>query len=150
MGGLRGGASGKRGTLRGDSCGGCYSILVRVRTGITLTVGRLGRRMFPSGYYVYTGRDARGVDSRIRRHLSKEKPYRWHIDYLTSAEGVKVLEAIVHRSQAEEECDVNQRICNLPGARILFQGFGSSDCRRGCGSHLVYFEKRPCLKKYAI
>ncbi len=125
-------------------------MLVRVRTGITLTVGRLGRRTFPLGYYVYTGRDTRSVESRMRRHLSKEKPCRWHIDYLTSAEGVDVYKTVVHKTTADKECDVNQRISQLPGARILFQGFGSSDCRRGCGSHLVYFEKRPVLKTYAV
>ena len=134
----------------GELKGGCYSILVRVWRETVLDVGRLGRVVFPAGHYVYTGRDGSGSGLRIARHMKKEKRCRWHIDYLTSSDDVTFLEGIVHGSRGDRECDVNRRICGLPGAQVLTPGFGSSDCRRGCRSHLVYFEKKPCLVGYAI
>lgn len=129
--------------LRTSQQSGCYSIIVDVQRGLEIGIGRLGRILFPAGYYVYTGRAKKGIDHRIRRHFNKKKQCRWHIDYLTSREDVRVIEAIVHRDAAEEECSVNQRLSRLPGSRVFAPGFGSSDCVAGCGSHLVYFKRKP-------
>ncbi len=130
--------------------GGCYSIIVDVRRALELRVGHLGRILFPAGYYVYTGRVKKGIGHRVRRHFEKKKPCRWHIDYLTSREDVRVIEAIVHSDDAEEECVINQRLSRLPGSRVFAPGFGSSDCVAGCGSHLVYFKRRPRRIGHAV
>lgn len=132
--------------LRKNSVGGCYTILIKVPEKIILDVGCLESLNFLSGYYVYTGRSRKGIHSRIQRHITKEKRCRWHIDYLTSADGVEVLDSIIYPSEAEEECFLNKQVCSLPGALILHPGFGSSDCLMGCESHLVYFKQKPCLE----
>jgi Uri superfamily endonuclease len=42
-----------------------------------------------------------------------------------------------------DECEVNQA---HPGV-VLVPGFGASDCRNGCGSHLKYLGPLPALPK---
>ena len=124
----------------------CYSLLIKIEKKIALNVGRLGNFSFPKGYYVYTGRRRGGVTARIQRHMRREKHLRWHIDYLTSTAEAKIIKVIVYDSKAEEECKINKVISKMPKAEIPIPGFGNSDCRSGCRSHLVYFRELPDLK----
>ena len=111
-----------------------YQLAIELRRSIELQIGRLGRFRFPAGRYVYTGSARRNIEARIARHLRSEKRMHWHIDWLLAAPGVKVL--AVRRSD-EPECPLNQQA----GGTIVAPGFGASDCRSGCGSHLRYFGK---------
>jgi Uri superfamily endonuclease len=104
-------------------------LLIHVSQRLDIEIGRLGSVTFPKGAYVYTGSAKRNFEARIARHLRREKALRWHIDYLLTAAGVSVIEVI--RSQADE-CALNQATAGA----IVVAGFGASDCRRGCGSHL--------------
>jgi Uri superfamily endonuclease len=106
-----------------------YQLLIEVPRQTRVTVGKLGIVDFPAGYYVYTGSARRNFQARVNRHLSAEKKMRWHIDYLLAARGVRIRKVFSH---AQEECEINQRV---PGV-VTVAGFGSSDCRSGCGSHL--------------
>lgn len=106
-----------------------YQLLIDVPHPIAVTVGRLGRFSFPAGRYVYTGSARRNLDARIARHLRKHKALRWHIDYLLAAPGVRVLSV---RHSRREECALNR----ATAGSIPVPGFGASDCRAGCGSHL--------------
>ena len=108
-----------------------YQLKIEVRRGFRIQVGRLGQFRFPPGRYIYTGSARRNFEARIARHLRREKTLRWHIDWLLAASGVKVVG--VKRSRIAE-CALNQR---LRGS-IVVPGFGASDCRSGCGSHLRY------------
>ena len=106
-----------------------YQLLIQVSEPLTLAVGRLGRFDFPAGLYCYTGSARRNFEARVARHLRRDKTLRWHIDYLLAAPGVRVVE--VRRSTAVE-CALNQATAGT----IVVPGFGASDCRNGCGSHL--------------
>jgi Uri superfamily endonuclease len=108
-----------------------YQLHIHVAHPLRLRVGALRESVFPAGEYVYTGSAKRNFEARIARHLRRDKTIRWHIDYLLTAPGVVV--TAVSRSEADE-CALNQA---TPGA-IPVPGFGASDCRRGCGSHLKY------------
>ncbi len=108
-----------------------YQLRIHLAETRFLRIGRLGEFEFPAGDYVYTGSAKRAFEARIARHLRHEKKIRWHIDYLLVAPGVQVTE--VRRSDSEE-CALNQA---TPGT-IPSPGFGASDCRHGCGSHLKY------------
>ena len=108
-----------------------YQLHIQVAQPLRLAVGRLGVFDFPAGHYVYTGSAKRNLEARIARHLRREKTLRWHVDYLLSAPGVSVTE-VVRADTAE--CALNQA---TPGA-IPVPGFGASDCKHGCGSHLKY------------
>lgn len=106
-----------------------YQLVIDVAREVTVRVGRLGVFRFPPGRYVYTGSAKRNLEARIARHLSADKRLRWHVDYLLAAPGVAVV--AVRRSR-RPECELNR----ATRGGIPVPGFGASDCRAGCGSHL--------------
>jgi Uri superfamily endonuclease len=108
-----------------------YQLLIRLAEPVRIRVGRLGSFEFPAGRYVYTGSARRNPEARIARHLSAVKRLHWHIDYLLAAPGADVAGTLRF---GETECEVNGRTLG----RILVPGFGASDCRAGCGSHLTF------------
>lgn len=108
-----------------------YQLSICLRQAQTVTVGHLGRFELPAGNYIYTGSARRNLVSRVRRHLRKEKPLRWHIDYLLALGEVYVMD-IQLSDRAECEWNKNSR------GEVLVPGFGASDCKAGCVSHLKY------------
>ena len=108
-----------------------YQLLIDVSQPLRWAIGRLGEFDFPAGRYVCTGSARRDLDARIARHTRHEKTLRWHIDYLLTSQGVRVVEVVRSR---RSECALNRasRGC------ILAVGFGASDCRADCGAHLKY------------
>ena len=106
-----------------------YQLLIEVADTVSVQVGRLGRFEFVAGDYVYTGSALRNFEARIRRHLSAVKKMHWHIDYLLAAPGVVLREVLRYSSP---ECAINQQLVG----EIVVPGFGASDCRAGCVSHL--------------
>ena len=108
-----------------------YQLFLIIKKDVTVSVGALGPQFFKSGVYVYTGSAKRGMERRIARHLKKRKPKRWHIDYLTTHRHVEIVEV---RRFDDDECTVNQQV----DGSVVVAGFGASDCKRGCVSHLKY------------
>jgi Uri superfamily endonuclease len=108
-----------------------YQLLIDVSQPLRCVVGRLGEFDLPAGRYVYTGSAKRNLDARIARHIRHDKALHWHIDYLLTSPGVRVVE--VARSR-RAECALNR----AGRGRILAVGFGASDCRADCGAHLKY------------
>lgn len=106
-----------------------YQLLIGIAHPVRVVVGRLGRFEFAAGRYLYTGSAVRNFEARISRHRAATKKLRWHIDYLLAAPGVSIIEVLRH---ADAECAVHQRTIG----ELVVAGFGSSDCRAGCGSHL--------------
>jgi Uri superfamily endonuclease len=98
--------------------------------------------VFPAGVYAYTG-SALGATSvtlrvRIERHLAVRKTVRWHIDHLLQSPASTVVAVVFADDPRRLECTVVRRLDALPGWRHLVQGFGASDCRERCPSHLHY------------
>jgi len=108
-----------------------YQLLLTVRETLQIKVGKLGVFTIPAGYYIYTGSAKKNMQARIARHRRKDKPLHWHIDYLTSHAQIEISAV---RFFDEEECQLNQK----QSGRVLIPGFGASDCRSGCVSHLKY------------
>ncbi len=108
-----------------------YQLHIIVARPRILRIGRLGTFRFPAGRYLYTGSARRSLLARVRRHLSQDKKRRWHIDYLLSAHAVKVIDVIL---TSDGECPFNRRAVG----EIIVPGFGASDCRARCGSHLTF------------
>jgi Uri superfamily endonuclease len=98
---------------------------------LRLQIGRFGEFDFPAGDYVYTGSAMSNFEARIARHMRRDKALRWHIDYLLAAMEARVTSVV---RTDHDECEVNQATRGV----ILVPGFGSSDCRNGCGSHLKF------------
>jgi len=123
---------------RGLPSRGVYQLVIRLERETPISVGRLGRFLFPPGLYIYTGRAKRGLGRRIARHYNRGQRRFWHIDYLLAAPSARLLGAIVSAAQAEQECFVHQQTGKRLGAESLVLGFGSSDCKSGCESHLWF------------
>ncbi len=109
-----------------------YALTIWLERPLRLNVGALGCHDFPGGAYRYVGSAKRNTAARLWRHLGhRERRLRWHIDYLLVQPGVEIIDVNLHHIA---ECTLNQ---SLSGA-VLVQGFGASDCRNGCRSHLRY------------
>ena len=115
---------------------GVYQLRLRVSVELRVRVGRLGRLAFPAGFYVYTGRAARGLPARVRRHVRGSPRQHWHIDYLLRRPEVQIERVVLASDDPADECAVNQT--TIGGGSLVIPGFGASDCRHGCSSHLRF------------
>ncbi len=118
--------------------GGIYALIIKLSKRKEIKIGRLGTFVFPKGYYVYTGSAQNGLEKRISRHLSNEKKFHWHIDYLLRyAKVIKVIRYVGRK----DECKLNSVTGRSAGATQIVKKFGSSDCN--CKTHLYYSENIP-------
>ncbi|HEM49526.1 MAG TPA: GIY-YIG nuclease family protein [Caldithrix sp.] len=108
-----------------------YQIIFTLNKTIDVQIGKLGNFNFPAGKYIYTGSAKKNISQRIQRHQSKSKKLHWHIDYLLCQSEVTIQDIL--KSELDE-CKLNQSTAG----KIIVPGFGSSDCRNGCISHLKY------------
>ncbi|HNR44721.1 MAG TPA: GIY-YIG nuclease family protein [Methanofastidiosum sp.] len=105
-----------------------------------IQIGKLGNYLFKKGYYVYNG-SALGGFGRVRYHLKEKKSKRWHIDYLIDK--AKIIKIITSEVKINQEHYLSKSLASKKGAEIPVIKFGSSDCNKGCKSHLLYFKKLP-------
>jgi len=111
---------------------GLYIAVFRLDADRRIRVGRLGRFRFRRGVYLYVGTAQRGRDARLARHARRDKPLRWHVDYLSA--NATMLGAILVPGGRDGECRVAAELARLyPRAAGRF---GASDCR--CAGHLFY------------
>lgn len=108
-----------------------YQLVIDVGSPIRCEVGRFGVVAFPAGVYVYTGSARQGFEARLARHARATKTLRWHIDYLLTAPGVRIVKIVRSR---RDECRLNQAVKGT----VPVPGFGASDCTARCGAHLKY------------
>lgn len=122
---------------------GVYTLIVSVPSEKRIAIGKIGVQRFPKGYYAYTGsalgKGALSLGGRISRHLRKNKRKRWHIDFLLADEDAVVISALTWSTDERAECEINQCLQKKMHAEVPVPKFGSSDCRKGCRSHLLYF-----------
>ena len=122
---------------------GTYTLIAFLPKETCLSVGRLGLCKFPRGHYAYTGSalgvGASGLRGRVSRHLRKEKKKFWHIDFLLANENITLTDVVAAQTSTKLECEMNRYIKENGGAEIPVPGFGASDCRQSCKSHLLFF-----------
>ncbi|MFC2071069.1 GIY-YIG nuclease family protein [Chloroflexota bacterium] len=110
---------------------GSYILVLGLLEGQDITVGSLGSINFSGGYYAYVGSALGGLETRLNRHLRRDKKLHWHIDYLLKKATINNI--ITCRTGERIECDITQTL----GRRFeSVLGFGSSDCK--CRSHLFF------------
>ena len=119
--------------------GGIYKLVINLSKDKQIKIGKLGAFVFPKGFYVYTGSAQNGLEKRINRHLSSNKKFHWHIDYLLSQ--AKVIKVLRYVGSRKDECKLNSVTGQGSGATPVVKKFGSSDCN--CVTHLYYFENIP-------
>jgi Uri superfamily endonuclease len=121
---------------------GAYLLYIEVKRPIRLEIGAMGRIAFPAGRYVYVGSAHKGIEARLARHrrLAEQKSGKlhWHIDYLLTNMHVRWMKEEAFENG--DECELSQQIASKKGVAIPAPGFGSSDCRSGCKSHLYFLQ----------
>ena len=110
-----------------------------------MQVGQLGEFELKPGTYLYVG-SALGTGStslhhRLNRHILKEKPMKWHIDFITTLPQTKLHAVVVLETSSNLECQFSERISRLDAVSYPIRGFGSSDCSL-CETHF-YFSTNP-------
>ena len=118
-----------------------YLLIIKIDECETLKVGSLGKIKFDNGYYVYVGSGGLNTLKRIKRHFSRKKRLKWHVDYLT----IKY-----HPNKAyivtDEKVDESTLSNLLKDKYTYIQGFGSSDTKDI--SHLFGIgEEESCIYK---
>lgn len=108
-----------------------YQLIIKLNKNLLINVGKLGAIDFQKGTYFYTGSAKKNMEARIERHNSKYKKLHWHIDYLTILPQVQIKDVLYF---SEDECTVNQKTAGI----IPVPGFGASDCKQKCISHLKF------------
>jgi sugar fermentation stimulation protein A len=97
-----------------------------------IQVGRLGTFWFRPGVYFYVGSAQRNLSARLERHARRDKPLRWHIDYLSIE--ADMIGAMIVPGPRERECELAEELGHI--YELAVPGFGASDCR--CGGHLFH------------
>ena len=137
--------------LDGMPAKGNYTLIIHSKTPSRLCTPRQGWIKLGDGYYAYTGsalgRGALSLRRRVARHLRKRKKKHWHIDYFLANDTARITAIVAASSSENKECEITDSIRNIEGATIPVMGFGASDCKRNCGSHLVYLGQNNCLEK---
>lgn len=126
---------------------GGYIIAAVLNRDIQIEVGSLGWNHFPAGVYCYCGsaHGPGGLRARIKRHLRIGGKKFWHFDYLR--EYVEVVQVWWQIGQDNLECEAAKVIAGESGANIPVEGFGASDCKKGCPAHLVHLKDVDCLEE---
>jgi len=122
---------------------GGYLLIIRLRRGSRIRVGRLCEIEFRRGWYVYAGSALRGLRARVERHRRQAKRIHWHIDYLLACPAAQLVQCLIFPSANRMECRLNRHVLGLDGAVVAARGFGSTDCTEGCPAHLVFFREKP-------
>lgn len=99
----------------------------------TCEVGRLGTITLTPGWYLYVGSafGPGGVRARVMRHLRRDKPRHWHLDYL---EAVLAPREVWYTHAARRYEHVLATALDTLGGVRPVAGFGCSDC--ACSAHL--------------
>lgn len=113
---------------------GVYQLHLCLPKPARLKIGKKGLFLFPAGRYIYTGSALNGLENRLARHQRQNKTLHWHIDYFLRHADIEQVTTWPTRERLE--CALNQEALAQPGAQVIVNGFGSSDCR--CSAHLVY------------
>jgi len=128
---------------RANRARGSYCLLIAVPRRYRIPIGALGVMEFRNGFYAYVGSAMGGLQARIKRHQSRVKRVRWHIDYLLEKGRVQ---GVLYAPTGERlECRLAR---SMERVFRSFPGFGSSDCR--CPSHLFFSEDLQTLQEGAV
>ncbi|MEN3035514.1 MAG: GIY-YIG nuclease family protein [Candidatus Methanosuratincola sp.] len=119
---------------------GVYGLVLEIPAGLALSIGG-SRFEIPQGTNVYCGSamGPGGVEGRVARHLRvfsggvANRPH-WHIDRLLAV--ALSITAVSARSKASMECALASALEARGMAPV--PGFGNTDCRSGCRSHLLH------------
>ncbi len=109
---------------------GLYIAVFHLAQACRIRVGRLGTFDFQPGIYYYVGSARSNRQARLLRHSRRDKPLRWHVDYLSTR--ARMLGAVLIDDPRWTECFLAREVGRIHPCPI--PRFGAGDCR--CPSHL--------------
>ena len=118
-------------------------LIISVSEGLETIVGRLGRIYFRKGNYIYIGSAKGCLDTRLRRHLIKDKKTYWHIDYFLKKERTEISQ--IWMILKSIECEIANIFNRNTFTEMVKKGFGSSDCK--CSTHLFYINDKEKIEE---
>ena len=120
---------------------GAYVLVIDLNKNHSIHLKSLGNLKFKRGTWLYIGsamgNGSTNLENRLRRHFRSKKTIHWHIDHLLDSDS-KIRCSIWSESLYLVECDIAKSIENLDGMEKGPRGFGSSDCKNKCWTHLYY------------
>ena len=124
---------------------GSYVIVGRLDKGTDIVHKRLGSYYLLPGFYCYCGSafGPGGLRARVQRHMNTDTKKFWHFDYLKGY--LDIIEVWWLAGGKNRECLTAHILEEEAGAIVPIPGFGASDCRNACKSHLLFFEDQESL-----
>lgn len=125
---------------------GTYILVLRSDSCRQAQIGKWGILDIRPGYYLYVGSafGPGGLPARVARHCRREKPRRWHVDYLRE---FAAPESVWYGyGPVRYEHDWAAALAKMEGVNPV-KGFGCSDCR--CEAHLFFSQEKPELRDFA-
>jgi len=126
-----------------DIQSGTYLLEIYAAKAFKINSKMFSGKLFPPGYYYYSGSAQKNFSKRIIRHLKKEKNIYWHIDHITSRNSNKIKTIFILENYKKEfECKVVKDLESYFNISHFVKNFGNGDCGKGCKSHLLYSTNR--------
>ena len=99
-------------------------LIIKIDECEILEIGSLGKIKIDNGYYVYVGSGGLNTIKRIKRHFSRKKKLKWHIDYLTIKYPPNKAYIVI-----DEKIDESALSNLFINKYTYIRGFGSSDTK---------------------
>ena len=120
---------------------GAYILIIDLEMDLKFNIKSLGDLSFEKGTWIYVGSDmgngSTSLENRIKRHFRSEKTIHWHIDHLLKSDS-NIRAAIWAESSSHIECEIAKSIEQMKNIVRGPKGFGASDCRKKCWTHLYH------------
>jgi Uri superfamily endonuclease len=130
---------------------GAYVLIIRIDSDVSLHIKSLGHLKIDAGILTYVGSamgsGSTNMENRIRRHFRSEKTIHWHIDHLLATESSLTM-AVWSESKEPAECRIVERISESSLFEPSVKGFGASDCKNKCYSHLYRYKGEGSVKEH--
>ena len=118
---------------------GAYVLIIDLMENLSFHLKSLGSLSFEKGTWIYIGsamgNGSTSLENRLARHFRSEKTIYWHIDYLLKS-SAKIRCSIWTESSKPVECDIAKSIEQINNIYQGPKGFGASDCKNQCFTHL--------------
>ncbi|AFZ70524.1 hypothetical protein Calag_0782 [Caldisphaera lagunensis DSM 15908] len=112
---------------------GIYIIVFRVNDYINLIINK-NEFIIDKGYIIYIGSAGNGLNNRLRRHLTKNKKLRWHIDYVTNNKSVEP--SIIYYKEGLYGVKIEDELSSLFYSKFLkIDNLGATDSKM---PHMYY------------
>tara|TARA_Y100001960_G_C14572581_1_gene776626 strand:- start:404 stop:832 length:429 start_codon:yes stop_codon:yes gene_type:complete len=124
------------GDLSGGPESGAYALVLLILYPLSIRYSKYCGAVAPPGIYLYAGRASENLSNRLIRH-QKNKNIHWHIDTFTSHQDVLFKNILILPNQPKRKCEIVRACRQLYKAQLPLLGFGSSDFKARCLSHLL-------------